>query len=327
VKLPAADPTTHNPPNQSNHPHPPNPHPHPPNPNLSAAYEAMLNVIHAQFGDQPQDVLRGAADEVLTVLKNQHLTDPARQKECGDLLGAVADERFAELVAIGKLITDWVAPGDEGDAAAAAAAGDTLDQEIGVAVEFEDEEEEEGDERDEVVEEDEDERDTEDEEEVGRGGVDLGWGWVGWGVLVVMRVVAKAALTKRELACTHKSQHRPRLPCIDNPPPPMPPNPHTQRNATHDAPAPDRNRTRAWPARSAPTPPTSTRAPPAPMTAASACRRSTRTGCSAASRPRSRSSTRARRSGRRRTCLGPCRRMPRALRTRWCSCWGWTSSR
>lgn len=24
----------------------------------------MLNVIHAQFGDQPQDVLRGAADEV-----------------------------------------------------------------------------------------------------------------------------------------------------------------------------------------------------------------------------------------------------------------------
>lgn len=64
----------------------------------------------------------------------------------------VADERFAELVAIGKLINDWAAPG-EGEAGA----GDTLDQEIGVAVEFEDEEEEEGDERDEVVEDDDEE--------------------------------------------------------------------------------------------------------------------------------------------------------------------------
>jgi pre-mRNA-splicing helicase BRR2 len=39
-----------------------------------AAYEALLNTIHTQFGDQPADVLRGAADEVLAVLKNQHLT-------------------------------------------------------------------------------------------------------------------------------------------------------------------------------------------------------------------------------------------------------------
>lgn len=130
-----------------------------------AAYEAMLNVIHAQFGDQPQDVLRGAADEVLAVLKNQHLTDPARQKEVNELLGTVADERFAELVAIGKLINDWVAPGEAG----ATVAGDTLDQEIGVAVEFEDEEDEEGDEGDEVVEE-EDEGGSEEEEEEDRDG-------------------------------------------------------------------------------------------------------------------------------------------------------------
>jgi pre-mRNA-splicing helicase BRR2 len=39
-----------------------------------AAYEALLNTIHATFGDQPADVLRGAADEVLAVLKNQHMT-------------------------------------------------------------------------------------------------------------------------------------------------------------------------------------------------------------------------------------------------------------
>lgn len=39
-----------------------------------AAYEALLNTIHATFGDQPADVLRGAADEVLAVLKNQNMT-------------------------------------------------------------------------------------------------------------------------------------------------------------------------------------------------------------------------------------------------------------
>lgn len=35
-----------------------------------AAYEAVLSFIREQFGDQPQDVLKGAADEVLAVLKD-----------------------------------------------------------------------------------------------------------------------------------------------------------------------------------------------------------------------------------------------------------------
>lgn len=38
------------------------------------AYEALLSVIREQFGDQPADVLRGAADEVLAVLKNDRMT-------------------------------------------------------------------------------------------------------------------------------------------------------------------------------------------------------------------------------------------------------------
>eukprot|EP00887_Chlorella_sp_A99_P002917 scaffold6.g2917.t1 len=108
------------------------------------AYEALLSVIQAQFGDQPQEILRGAADEVLASLKNERLTDPARQKEVSALLGPVPDEKFAQLVALGKLITDWVP--DVAAAAAAAAAGEggegLLDEDIGVAVEFEDEDEE-----------------------------------------------------------------------------------------------------------------------------------------------------------------------------------------
>ncbi len=38
------------------------------------AYDALLANIQTQFGDQPHDVLRGAADEVLAVLKNDYLT-------------------------------------------------------------------------------------------------------------------------------------------------------------------------------------------------------------------------------------------------------------
>ena len=38
-----------------------------------AAYEAMLSFIQGKFGDQPADVLRGAADEILATLKNDHM--------------------------------------------------------------------------------------------------------------------------------------------------------------------------------------------------------------------------------------------------------------
>ena len=38
-----------------------------------AAYETLLSIIRGQFGDQPADVLRGAADEVMAVLKNDRL--------------------------------------------------------------------------------------------------------------------------------------------------------------------------------------------------------------------------------------------------------------
>ena len=72
-------------------------------------------------------------------------------QEVSSLLGPVEDAKFAELIAIGKLITDYAAAGAEAGDAAAAAADDALDEEIGVAVEFEDEDESEDDEVDEIV--------------------------------------------------------------------------------------------------------------------------------------------------------------------------------
>ncbi len=38
-----------------------------------AAYETLLSIVRGQFGDQPADVLRGAADEIMAVLKNDRL--------------------------------------------------------------------------------------------------------------------------------------------------------------------------------------------------------------------------------------------------------------
>jgi pre-mRNA-splicing helicase BRR2 len=114
-----------------------------------AAYEALLSTIQQQFGDQPQDILRGAADEVLGVLKNDRFKDPDKKKEIEKLLNTMTNERFAQLVAIGKLISDYSEAGDAG----AGGAGEALDDDIGVAVEFEEDEEEDESDMDEVQEE------------------------------------------------------------------------------------------------------------------------------------------------------------------------------
>ena len=56
---------------------------------------------------QPRDILCGAADEVLAVLKNDRMKDKERKKEIDAFLGFVAEERFALLTNLGKKITDW----------------------------------------------------------------------------------------------------------------------------------------------------------------------------------------------------------------------------
>ena len=64
-------------------------------------------VPYNSISGQPRDVLCGAADEVLTVLKNDRMKDKERKKETEGLLGPLAEERFALLVNLGKKITDF----------------------------------------------------------------------------------------------------------------------------------------------------------------------------------------------------------------------------
>ena len=58
------------------------------------------------------------------------------------MLGEVSDERFADLVELGKRMTDFTTEPTAEDATA----GDMLDDDIGVAVEFEGEDEDDEDE-------------------------------------------------------------------------------------------------------------------------------------------------------------------------------------
>ncbi|KAL3514908.1 hypothetical protein ACH5RR_027625 [Cinchona calisaya] len=123
-----------------------------------AAYEALLSAIQQQLGGQPLNIVSGAADEILAVLKNDNLKNPDKKKEIEKLLNPIVNQVFDHLVSIGRLITDYQ---DAGDAAGAAATNgeEGLDDDVGVAVEFEENEEEDDESDYDMVQEDEEDED------------------------------------------------------------------------------------------------------------------------------------------------------------------------
>ncbi|CAN6842048.1 unnamed protein product [Brassica oleracea] len=128
-----------------------------------AAYEAMLSLIQQQLGGLPLNVVSGAADEILAVLKNDAVKNSDKKAEIQKLLNPAPDQIhqvFDQLVSIGKLITDFQEGGDSGGGKANVDEG-LDDDDVGVAVEFEDYEED-GEESDpDMVQEEDDEEDDE----------------------------------------------------------------------------------------------------------------------------------------------------------------------
>ncbi|RID74276.1 hypothetical protein BRARA_B01383 [Brassica rapa] len=128
-----------------------------------AAYEAMLSLIQQQLGGLPLNVVSGAADEILAVLKNDAVKNSDKKAEIQKLLNPAPDQIhqvFDQLVSIGKLITDFQEGGDSGGGKANVDEG-LDDDDVGVAVEFEDNEED-GEESDpDMVQEEDDEEDDE----------------------------------------------------------------------------------------------------------------------------------------------------------------------
>ena len=104
-------------------------------------YELLLGFITEQLGSQPYDVVCGAGDEVLEVLKSETLKSVEKQAEIVGLIGAMDEARFTQLVALGRRITDYKAEAaamDEGDG--------EIDENLGVSVLFDNEGDEESDE-------------------------------------------------------------------------------------------------------------------------------------------------------------------------------------
>nr|XP_022917935.1 putative U5 small nuclear ribonucleoprotein 200 kDa helicase isoform X2 [Onthophagus taurus] len=101
-------------------------------------YEVLLSFLQEALGDQPRDILCGAADEVLAVLKNDRLKEKEKKKETEMLIGGLAEERFALLVNLGKKITDF--GGDE--TKISNPTDENMDETYGINVQFEESEEE-----------------------------------------------------------------------------------------------------------------------------------------------------------------------------------------
>lgn len=71
------------------------------------AYEELLIEIHSMVGDQPQDVLKGAADEVLKVVKDEMLKDVTKMKDLQSISSSFNMEKFSRVSLICKRIVDY----------------------------------------------------------------------------------------------------------------------------------------------------------------------------------------------------------------------------
>lgn len=78
-------------------------------------YEQLLVVLQQQLGDQPDEVLRGAADEVLQVLKEDGLKEGERKRGVEGVLGPITQERFTKLFQLSKSITDFMGADQDRD--------------------------------------------------------------------------------------------------------------------------------------------------------------------------------------------------------------------
>jgi len=124
-------------------------------------YELILSTVHLALGDQAQDVVRSAADTVLETLKSENMKDFDKKKEVEEVFGPVTGETFSQLINLSKKITDYGAE-DETMADPDMERKDAeIDDEVGVAVVFDEEEQESDEEEGYEV------RDESDEEEEG----------------------------------------------------------------------------------------------------------------------------------------------------------------
>ncbi|KAJ6623527.1 Sec63 Brl domain-containing protein [Mycena sp. CBHHK59/15] len=135
-------------------------------------YQLILSSVHTSLGDQAQDIVRSAADTVLETLKNENMKDFDKKKEIEEVIGSVSNEQFSQLINLSKKITDYGAE-DETMADPDMERKDAeIDDDVGVAVVFDEEEQDEEDEEGFEIGEDSDDDEKEPEDAAPLDGVE-----------------------------------------------------------------------------------------------------------------------------------------------------------
>jgi len=99
-------------------------------------FDELLSTLTRFLGDQPRDVLHGAADEVLAIVKNPEIIAGRKHIECSKLLAdSLSDADFSLILRICSQINDFGEANDIEDSVE-----EDTNQEIGVAVVFDDSE-------------------------------------------------------------------------------------------------------------------------------------------------------------------------------------------
>ena len=141
-------------------------------------YQLILSSVHGALGDQAQDVVRSAADTVLETLKNENMKDFDKKKEVEEILGSISNEQFSQFVNLSKKITDYGAEVEKIVDPDMERMDAEIDDEVGVAVVFDEEVLEEEDDEGYEIREDSDDEDAEEadgapEEESDAGDEDI----------------------------------------------------------------------------------------------------------------------------------------------------------
>eukprot|EP01132_Coremiostelium_polycephalum_P002462 gene2462-3044_t len=103
-------------------------------------YESIMTFVQGYIGDQPLEIIKGAVEEILAILKDDSMRAPDRKVEISKLLKGMTEERFAELTNLGRMITDYK---DSKSRAPSLGTDDQDDTTEGVAVVIDEEEDQE----------------------------------------------------------------------------------------------------------------------------------------------------------------------------------------
>ena len=78
-----------------------------------AYYEQMLVIVQRHMGDHSLETIKGALDEVISILKSEGVKDVERKLQIESLIDRLSDADFNTLTVLGQQLTDFLAEGQK----------------------------------------------------------------------------------------------------------------------------------------------------------------------------------------------------------------------